>query len=209
MALDTDLSPIDNNLLRKLITDNLLVFILVLLVLCGCVYGFVSVQAYADQKQELSLFCGSLISSIDPGELEPDILSATRSEPTTIPLKEFQIEWYSTQGKRLYSLGGLKLSIPFNKHAEYEKQEEPRALTLTRAAVLRGTLMGYVRVGQSLAQVDEECERLLTGLVAGFVFADELLSATLGLKETIEREAVIRGVVLGVVLLAFFIDEIR
>jgi two-component system, OmpR family, manganese sensing sensor histidine kinase len=169
MALDIDSSPIDNKLIRKLIMANLLVFILVLLVLCGCVYGFASTQAYRDQKQELSLFCGSLISSIDPGELEPDILSATRSEPTTIPLKELQIEWYTPAGKLLYTLGGLKIVLPFNKSAEFQKQNEPRALVLTRAAVLRGSLMGYVRVGQSLADLDKECERLLSGLALGIV----------------------------------------
>jgi two-component system, OmpR family, manganese sensing sensor histidine kinase len=169
MALDIDSSPIDDKLIRKLITANLIVFILVLLVLCGCVYGFASTEAYVEQKQELSLFVGSLISSIDPGELEPDILSATRSEPTTIPLKELQIEWYTPDGKRLYTLGGLKITLPYNKNAEFQKQKEPRALVLTRPAVLRGSLMGYVRVGQSLAQLDKECERLLTGLALGIV----------------------------------------
>jgi two-component system, OmpR family, manganese sensing sensor histidine kinase len=169
MALDIDSSPIDDKLIRKLITANLIVFILVLLVLCGCVYGFASTEAYVEQKQELSLFVGSLISSIDPGELEPDILSATRSEPTTIPLKELQIEWYTPDGKRLYTLGGLTITVPYNKNAEFQKQKEPRALVLTRPAVLRGSLMGYVRVGQSLAQLDKECERLLTGLALGIV----------------------------------------
>jgi two-component system, OmpR family, manganese sensing sensor histidine kinase len=169
MALDIDSSPIDDKLIRNLITANLIVFILVLLVLCGCVYGFASTEAYVEQKQELSLFVGSLISSIDPGELEPDILSATRSEPTTIPLKQLQIEWYTPDGKLLYALGGLKITVPYNKSAEFQKQKAPRALVLTRPAVLRGSLMGYVRVGQSLAQLDKECERLLTGLAFGIV----------------------------------------
>ncbi len=169
MALDIDSSPIDDKLIRKLILANLNVFILVLLVLCGSVYGFHGSEAYSEQKKELSLFCGSLISSIDPGELEPDILSATRSEPTTIPLNELQIEWYTPGGKLLYTLGGLKLNVPFDKRAEFQKQNEPRALILTRPAILRGSLMGYVRVGQSLAQLDKECQRLLGALALGIV----------------------------------------
>lgn len=48
--------------------------------------------------------------------------------------------------------------------------------------------------------------QVIIGLIAGFTFADEIIATTMGLKETIERDAVLRGVVLGVVLLAFFIE---
>jgi len=169
MVLDTNLSQFDSKLVRRLISANLLVFILVLVVFSGCVYGYSNHAAYEDVERDLSLLCGSLISSIDPGENEPDLLSATRSEPTTLPLNILCVQWYSPDGKLLYSLGGLRLVIPFDKDSAYTTQKSPAALVLSRPANLRGRLYGYVRVGQSLSDFTEEQERLGGGLAVGVV----------------------------------------
>lgn len=176
MVLDTGSSPIDKMLLRRLFSANLVVFVVVLFVFSLCVFGFAYREATRELRDTMSLFCGSLISSIDPGELEPDLLNATRSEPTSIPLNEMQVEWYSPQGKLLYKLGALKLKLPFDKDAHFEKQSEPPALCLTRPAVLRGKLMGYVRVAQSLDDFDRECARLLGGLAVG-ILGSSIVSA--------------------------------
>lgn len=47
---------------------------------------------------------------------------------------------------------------------------------------------------------------LLIGGIAGFIFADEIFNTAIHLKEAIEEEDVSRGVVLGVLCLAFLIS---
>ncbi len=86
MALDIDLSPIDNRIAGKLLIANSLVLLAVLIVFCVAVYTTSIIQASLQLKDSLALFSGSLVSSIDPGEQEPDLVSSTRSDPTTIPL---------------------------------------------------------------------------------------------------------------------------
>lgn len=46
----------------------------------------------------------------------------------------------------------------------------------------------------------------IIGVIAGLVFSEEILGFAMNIKEAIEREEVFRGVVLGVLLLAFFLS---
>jgi len=167
MDLDIGLSPVNNKTIRRMIMSNLLVIILVLVVFSLGLYLFTVGQTVAEEQDRLQLFNGSLVTSIDPGEDEPDLLSCTRSEPSTVPLKEMNIEWYSPEGKLLTELGSLNLVPPFKKDAGFEWQENPRALLLTTPAIVRGKLYGYIRSGESLARWDSELKRLSKGLLAG------------------------------------------
>jgi OmpR-family two-component system manganese-sensing sensor histidine kinase len=169
MDLDIGLNPINSQTIRRMITSNLIVIILVLLVFSLGVYLFSMNEANDEERDRLILFNGSMVSSIDPGEYEPDLLSATRSEPTTVPLNDMNIEWYSPEGKFLMELGALKLVPPFRKDAGFELQAKPHALILTTPAVVRGKLYGYVRTGESLGRWDAELVRLLKGLLAGIL----------------------------------------
>ena len=47
---------------------------------------------------------------------------------------------------------------------------------------------------------------IIIGAIAGLVFSNEIMSYAMQIKGAIEREEVLRGVVLGVVLLAFFLE---
>jgi two-component system, OmpR family, manganese sensing sensor histidine kinase len=169
MDLDIGLNPINSQTIRRMITSNLIVIILVLLVFSLGVYLFSMNEANDEERDRLILFNGSMVSSIDPGENEPDLLSATRSEPTTVPLGDMNVEWYSPEGKFLMQLGALKLVPPFRKDAQFELQVKPHALILTTPAVVRGRLYGYVRTGESLGRWDAELIRLLKGLLAGIL----------------------------------------
>lgn len=46
----------------------------------------------------------------------------------------------------------------------------------------------------------------IIGFVGGYVFSDEIVRYAISLKNTIEHEEVLRGVILGVVLIAFIIE---
>lgn len=46
----------------------------------------------------------------------------------------------------------------------------------------------------------------IIGFIGGYVFSDEITRYAISLKNTIEHEEVLRGVILGVVLIAFIIE---
>jgi signal transduction histidine kinase len=167
MVSDIDLGPVNSRLARKMLVANLLVLTAVLLVFSVAVYWYSMSQAYGELKDALQLFAVSLISSIDPGETEPDIVSPTRSNPTTMPLSMMGIEWYSLDGKLLAVVGAVKIKTSFNKSARYQLQQDPASLLLTQPAVVRGNLMGYLRIGHSLARLDRESAHLISGLAVG------------------------------------------
>lgn len=74
-------------------------------------------------------------------------------------------------------------------------------------AINRDTLVYILlAVGLVLLLVQPLLGGAIIGIVAGWIFSDELTSRAIQVKEAIEREEVTRGVVLGVVLLAFFIE---
>jgi signal transduction histidine kinase len=171
MDLDIGLNPVNSKTIRRMIMTNLLVIILVLLVFSLGVYLFSMAQASDEERDRLLLFNGSMVSSIDPGENEPDLLSSTRSEPTTLPLHDMNIEWYSPEGKLLTELGSLNLVPPFRKDAGFEVQKHPRALLLTTAAIVRGRLYGYIRTGESTVRWDSELGRLSRGLLVGVLLS--------------------------------------
>lgn len=167
MALDIGLSPINNRLVRKILVANLLVFVTVLAAFCFAVYGFSTSQDISELKEKLTVFSASLVDSIDYAEREPDIISHSKQKPSAVPLPDMGVEWYSANGKRLARRGDLKIDTPFSNSSKFETQEKPRALLLTRPAVVQGKLIGYVRVGQSLTRYEEESRRLLAGLAVG------------------------------------------
>jgi signal transduction histidine kinase len=171
MALDTALSPINNKAIRRLIAANLLVFVVVLLTFCAGVYFFSAAKLHGDLKQRLAMFNGSLIASIDPDEIEPDIFESTRTGQTALPLERMKLEWYSKDGKILKEKGSLPAKIPFSAIASYQQQDDPTALALTTPAIVRGQLMGFMRTFESYAEADRELARLQTGLAVGVVIA--------------------------------------
>jgi two-component system, OmpR family, manganese sensing sensor histidine kinase len=179
MGLAIGLSPINNNAVRRMVAANLLVVIVVISVFASGVYFFSSARMFADERQRLTLFNGSLVSSIDPGENEPDLLSATRSEPTTIPLSHMNVQWYSVDGRLLMELGALKVVCPFIRDSGFVTQKEPNALLLTTPAVVRKKLFGYIRTGESLDACKREVQHLIGGLSVGILLS--LLVSAIGI----------------------------
>jgi len=179
MGLAIGLSPINSSAIRRMIMANLLVVIIVISVFALGVYFFSSARIFADERQRLTLFNASLVSSIDPGENEPDLLSATRSEPTAIPLAHMNVQWYSVDGRLLMELGALKVGCPFIRDSGFVTQREPNALLLTTPAVVRKKLFGYIRTGESLDACKREVRHLIAGLSAGILLS--LLVSAVGI----------------------------
>ena len=167
LAIDSKHSNGKRRVALRLIARSLVVFVFVLGFFCVAVYVFYSAHSMEDARDRLNLFNASLVSSIDPGEDEPDLVSKWRSEPTTVPLSHMAVQWYSIDGRLLKELGSVKIKSRFSPTDSFELQNEPHALILTTPALVRGKLMGFIKSGQSLNGFDRQLKRLSIGLSIG------------------------------------------
>jgi len=83
------------------------------------------------------------------------------------------IQWFDPQGRMIAQQGKAIVSLPFSTRNLVQIQTEPRiqAVTLPMVGSDDQHLLGYVRVSQSLEEIDETLRRLDLGLGGGIVMA--------------------------------------
>jgi len=155
---------------------NASVFVLVLIVFSVAVFWSVTHTIDNDKRERLRVLSDALISSIEPpDEAEPDddipdivqMHNDFKEEQTA----EVILQWFDDKGKLLAQKGLLDVTVPFDKSATFQKQNEKHALLLTRPVEREGHLLGYLRVGIALADADSYKRNLLIGLGTGTVLA--------------------------------------
>jgi signal transduction histidine kinase len=105
-------------------------------------------------------------------------------------LLEITVQWFSPDGRLVDRLGGLTLSLPLTYERSYERQATPPAQVLTLPVQHRGQLLGYVRVGRSLAGIENNLQMLRFGLGSGALASAVLVAAgTLWLTRQAMRPA--------------------
>lgn len=162
-----------SELSRRLMVNVLAIFLLVLLVFSLSVYAFVLQRSYDQVKSELSIVADSAISSIDFDETvrhdagQPDVISSVIPDSSVTSLSQLRLQWYDSHGQLSAERGNLAVELPFNANADFQIQDNPHAMLLTRKAVTGGTLLGHVRVAKPLAQLDAHMQELIWGLLLG------------------------------------------
>lgn len=158
---------------RKLIISIMAVFLLVLLVFSLSVYAFTRQSAFEQARSELSIIADSVISSIDFDQTErkdagmPDSIASVIPAESSKSLQDLRLQWFDNQGKLAVEKGMLPITSSFSDRAEFQIQDQPHALILTRQAVAHGMPLGYVRVAKPLTQLDAQMNRLSIGLFTG------------------------------------------
>ena len=111
----------------------------------------------------------------DEGELEAD-------EDEILVGQQQAIEWFDLEGERIAQQGEYELNFPLNIEQLSEIQNHPNSIrSLTRPVYNledEEELIGYVRVSQSLTELNNTLRRLDYGLGSGIAIS--LLLSTLG-----------------------------
>lgn len=169
---------------RQLIISITAVFLLVLLIFSLSVYSFTQQSAFDQVRSELSIIADSVISSIDFDQTErkdagmPDLIASVIPEESSKSLQDLRLQWFDNRGVLAVEKGTLPITSPFSPRSEFQIQNQPHALLLTRQAVAHGASLGYVRVAKPLIQMDAQMERLSIGLITGAIIA--LLASAIG-----------------------------
>lgn len=150
---------------------NLCVFTVVLATVCISVYSFSSAAALGHLREKLRVFAASVVASIDSGETMPDLIGAQSPEQLPLPQSEIKLQWFNPQKKLISETGKLPINEELELDEEFELQESPHALLFACPAVVRGQMLGYLRVGQSLNSIDSELETLSWNLIWGSIIA--------------------------------------
>lgn len=159
---------------QRLIVLNASVFVLVLGVFSVAVFSSVTHNTDSEKRQRLSVLTDALIGSIEPpdeGEPDdviPDLMILHGSNDQT---GELTLQWFDAKQQLLAKKGLLTISVPFDKTATFQTQKPQHALLLTRPVERNGRLIGYLRVGISLADSDNYKRHLLIGLGSGTALA--------------------------------------
>ncbi|MBL1210026.1 HAMP domain-containing histidine kinase [Geminocystis sp. GBBB08] len=84
------------------------------------------------------------------------------------------LQWFNLQGKILYQQGKIMTNLPFSQDNIRQIQEGKSKIQTVTLPIIdsdNGKLIGYLRVSQSLAELDEILEKLDWGLGIGIVVA--------------------------------------
>jgi signal transduction histidine kinase len=156
---------------RHLLILNACVFICVLVIFSSVVYSFVSSTIDDDEKQDLQVMTDTVVNSLEPSHDARAMFTSQSSEellgkenPDAL---DASVQWFDVNCRKQAQNGALTINFPFSPEAQFQTQGVPHALLLTRAVRRSGKLMGYARVGVSLANADEYRKQLLTGLICG------------------------------------------
>jgi signal transduction histidine kinase len=82
-----------------------------------------------------------------------------------------RIQWFNTLGQLDIEKGLMKLNVPFKPQETFQQQLTPPALVFTKPAIANGKLLGYVRVGHPLAEIQKQRGLLLQCLILGALVA--------------------------------------
>lgn len=154
----------------RLFLSNLLVFALVLTA-SALVVRFVFVRNLKQQLSDrLIAIAQSAAASaeFDKGYLE----SETKFSPPQLKEAQQVFQWFDPQGKLLEEQGSNTYipTLPFEADRIVQTQTEGIRLQIVTLPIIESNgkrLIGYIRVSQSLEEIDETIARLDLGLTAG------------------------------------------
>lgn len=162
---------------RRLVLINIAVFVAVLGIFCGAVFYF-GCSAFDTQLQDkLRSIADSAISSIDFDDYgkshngKPDLIVSVLPDEASPALQNMRIQWFDTQGSLDIEKGLMPLTVSFESQESFQRQASPSALVFTKPAIANGKLLGYVRVGHPLAEIEKQEFLLLQCLIFGALVA--------------------------------------
>ncbi len=161
----------------RLAVINLAVFITVLAIFCAVVYHFGCMGLDSQLKDKVRSIADSAISSIDFDDYgeshngKPDLIVSILPDEASPALQPMRIQWFNTQGKLDIEKGVFHLNVPLQLQECFQWQTEPPALVFTKPAIADKRLLGYVRVGHPLAEIQLQKLTLLECLVFGTLAA--------------------------------------
>ncbi len=158
----------------RLFVSNLFVFALVLFG-SAFVVRFVFVRNLQEQlTNQLIALAQAAEASIefDQGYLE----SETKFSPQQLTEQQQTFQWFDSQGHLLEQQGDLAYipTLPLATDRIVQTQTDGISLQIVTLPILKGDskqLIGYIRVSQSLKEIDETISRLDRGLIAGALVA--------------------------------------
>lgn len=162
---------------RKLIASNIVVFVCVIATLSTAVFVYIVHSLDAEAKEDVVRLATTAVTYMDSddiredGSIVPDFIEederaehARQSHRT-----DYCLEWFDDHGKLVNKRGDLAVTLPFSMDGDFQVQDEPHALLVTRPAVLYGKTRGFARAAISLADTDQTIARLVVGLILGAV----------------------------------------
>jgi two-component system, OmpR family, manganese sensing sensor histidine kinase len=159
---------------RRLAVVNASVFIFILLVFSSAVFLSVSHNIDREKCQRLQLLSDALVDTIEPSndeeenELVPDLMTVRGADGLQ---SELTLQWFDPRQKLLAQKGLLPISVPFDRAAALQVQRLHHAMLTTRPVTRDGHLIGYLRVGLSMADTDNYKRSLMIGLGFGVILA--------------------------------------
>lgn len=162
---------------KRLVLINIAVFVAVLVIFCTAVYYF-GCSAFDIQLQDkLRSIADSAISSIDFDDYgqshngKPDLIASVLPDEASPALQSMRIQWFDTQGRLDIEKGLMPLTVPLKRQESFQWQSTPPALVFSKPAIANGKLLGYVRVGHPLAEMQKQKALLLQCLIFGALVA--------------------------------------
>lgn len=92
----------------------------------------------------------------------------------TLNQRQQELQWFDLQGRLISQQGKSLINLPFSKNEVTQLQTgKPRIQSVTLPIINsdEGHLIGYVRVSQSMAELDETINKLDWGLGGGIIIA--------------------------------------
>lgn len=127
-----------------------------------------------EKCQRLQLLSDALVDTIEPSndeeadELVPDLMTVRGADGLQ---SELTLQWFDPKQKLLAQKGLLPISVPFDRAATLQTQRLHHAILTTRPVTRDGHLLGYLRVGLSMADTDNYKRSLMIGLGFGVMLA--------------------------------------
>lgn len=162
---------------RRLVITNTAVFLAVLATFCATVCYFACASFDDQLKDKLRSIADSAISSIDyddygqPHNGKPDLIVSVLPAEASPALQNMKIQWFDIDGKLDIEKGSLPVSVSLDRIESFQWQSSPAALVFTKPAIANGMLLGYVRVGHPLAEIQRQKTSLLKWLILGALVA--------------------------------------
>jgi len=159
----------------RLAALNVAVFACVLIAFAMCVYLVVVDGVHADVKTKLNQLADSTIASIDYDEdpkqsvehAAPDVLSHVMPDNLSESLLPLRLQWFDYRGQLKLEKGTFKISVPLENG--FHEQANPHGMTLTKEVLVKGVLLGHVRVAAPLEKTDHLIRHLRIGLALAIV----------------------------------------
>lgn len=158
---------------KKLVISNAAVLLVVMSVFCVVVYVFGCSSFDKQFKEKLYSIADSAISSIDFDDYgqnhngKPDLIVSVLGDEASPALQEMRLQWFTPNGDLDIEKGSMRLTVPFLKKEVFQSQQNPDALVLTKPAISKGRILGYVRVGHPLRGLSQQKALLLQCLILG------------------------------------------